>query len=104
MERRMECLCKMDTNHAVRVALISGVVAEEMGLADEAVDQIEIAGLLHDVGKKDIPDDILAHPGTLNAAQRAIVEMHPQLGHSALARGFVPPASTSPHKNNALRV
>jgi HD-GYP domain-containing protein (c-di-GMP phosphodiesterase class II) len=48
---------------------------------------IELAGLLHDIGKVGIPDDILAKPGPLTSDQRAVMQAHRLWsGHSALDR------------------
>ncbi|MDH3479605.1 MAG: response regulator, partial [Gemmatimonadota bacterium] len=52
--------------HADRVADIAATVAGELGLADEEVERIRMAGRLHDVGNVGIRDDILYRPGPLS--------------------------------------
>ena len=55
--------------HCLRVALCCSGWAELMGLPDELRDDLELAALLHDVGKIGVLDSILGKPGTLNAAR-----------------------------------
>lgn len=56
-------------------------------LVDEAfLEGLATASLLHDVGKVGIPEGILFKPATLNAAERAVVELHPVIGAEILQR------------------
>jgi putative nucleotidyltransferase with HDIG domain len=55
-------------------------LAEEMGLSQETMRIIRIGGLLHDVGKIGVPEDILRKPGRLTAEEYEIMKRHPQLG------------------------
>lgn len=62
--------------HSVRVADLAKYLAASYGLAGEQCDKIEVAGLLHDLGKLNIPDDILEKPGTLDSVERSIMNQH----------------------------
>lgn len=62
--------------HSVRVADVSRFLAQSYGLSDMQCDEVEIAGLLHDLGKLHTPDKILDKPGPLDAAERAIMNQH----------------------------
>jgi diguanylate cyclase (GGDEF)-like protein len=66
--------------HSEDVARYSVFLAERLGLADEVIATIRVAGLLHDVGKIGIPDGILRKPGKLTAEEYAIVKQHVALG------------------------
>jgi diguanylate cyclase (GGDEF)-like protein/putative nucleotidyltransferase with HDIG domain len=66
--------------HSRRVAHLAARVALRMGLPDADVEQIELAGLLHDVGKIGIPDRILTKPGRLDAEERLIMMSHSEMG------------------------
>lgn len=62
--------------HSRGVARLSRHIAERMGLGAESCDKIEIAGLLHDLGKLRIPDEILDKPGQLDDRERKTINAH----------------------------
>lgn len=62
--------------HSTRVAILSRYLAEQMGLTEEQIDKIEVAGYLHDLGKLRTPDQILDKPGKLTERERAIMVQH----------------------------
>jgi len=62
--------------HSLGVSRLSRFMAERMGVSPENCDKIEIAGLLHDLGKLRIPDDVLDKPGALNAEERLTINTH----------------------------
>ena len=70
--------------HEEGVARIGRAIAEEMGLPDDEVAGIEVAGLVHDVGKLGVPAEILTKPGKLTPAEFALIEAHSQLGYDIL--------------------
>ncbi len=55
-------------------------IAEEMGLSEETLRALRIGGLLHDVGKIGVPDEILRKPGRLTDEEYNILKQHPLLG------------------------
>ena len=71
--------------HSARVAMFSRDLAAQMGFSDEEQSRIHLAGLLHDVGKVGVPDEILLKPGRLTPEQRAIMERHSRLSAEAIA-------------------
>jgi PAS domain S-box-containing protein/putative nucleotidyltransferase with HDIG domain len=70
--------------HENRVAELATMIAVEMGLPDGEVEGIEVAGLLHDIGKMGVPAEILSKPGGLSKEQYALVQCHPTDGHEIL--------------------
>jgi putative nucleotidyltransferase with HDIG domain len=62
--------------HSERVSQYAAEIAREMGLNSEEVDQVRRAGLIHDIGKVDIPDAILRKPGRLSEDEREIMRTH----------------------------
>ncbi|MCH1918838.1 HD domain-containing protein [Shewanella sp. A3A] len=62
--------------HSLLVADLAKFIAKCYGLFDEQCDKVEIAALLHDLGKLHTPDDILEKPGPLNSVERAIMNQH----------------------------
>jgi len=70
--------------HTVRVARMATRLGREMGLPPGRVQVLARAGLLHDVGKLQIPDSILKKPGPLTDEEFAIMKQHPLLRHEML--------------------
>jgi len=66
--------------HSEDVARYAILLGRRLGLDDGARRAFQLAGLLHDVGKIGIPDDILRKPTMLSADERAIVEQHVIIG------------------------
>ncbi len=72
--------------HVTNVSSYSVVLAERMGITDrQELEQIAIAGMLHDIGKRFIPADILTKPGRLDKAEREVIETHPLRGYLELS-------------------
>lgn len=62
--------------HSERVAEFATVIARQMGLPEGEIEQVRRAGLIHDIGKVDIPDGILNKPGGLTRDEREIMRTH----------------------------
>ena len=62
--------------HSSGVARLARWLAERLGVSAENCDKIEIAGLLHDIGKLRIPDEILDKPARLDERERQIMNAH----------------------------
>jgi len=81
--------------HSTRVAALSLLVAEEMGLDPEQQRDLEVAALVHDLGKIRIPDHILKKAAPLDDDELHRVKRHPRdgaeiLGHSRTLHRFIP--------------
>ncbi len=67
--------------HAKRIAFISRKIGENMNLPPNALDELELFSMLHDIGKIGIDDRILNKPGKLNDHERFIMKKHPEIGY-----------------------
>jgi putative nucleotidyltransferase with HDIG domain len=66
--------------HSVRVARLAKIVAKEMGLSEVEVKTVYHGGLLHDIGKIGMGDEILQRLGILNKNEMDIIRRHPEIG------------------------
>jgi len=71
--------------HSARVADLSAMIAAEMGMTDEQVEQVRMAGRLHDIGKIGIREGILTKQGPLTAEEYEQVKQHVVVGSQILA-------------------
>ena len=71
--------------HSRRVAEQAASVAEEMGLDADLVENVRLAGRLHDIGKIGIREDVLNKPSALTAEEYAHVKEHVRIGMEILA-------------------
>jgi len=72
--------------HSANVAFYAAMLASELGLGQEEIEQITAGGLLHDLGKLEIDEKILCKPGRLDDDEFRIIRMHPTSGFRKLAR------------------
>jgi diguanylate cyclase (GGDEF)-like protein/putative nucleotidyltransferase with HDIG domain len=70
--------------HHLETARLSELLAKVMGLNQQQVEQIRVAGLLHDVGTLSIPSDLLNKEGELSEDERDMLNQHPVLGAQLL--------------------
>jgi diguanylate cyclase (GGDEF)-like protein/PAS domain S-box-containing protein len=79
-------------HHSLRVALSCSAWGAILGLSDDQRDELEVAALLHDIGKVGVPDTILLKPSRLTADEFLIVERHRQIGVEVLRHSCARPA------------
>ena len=70
--------------HQQRVTRLACAIAQEMGFPEEQIEGIRVAGLIHDIGKINVPAEILSKPGVLNEIEYPLIKAHPQTGHDIL--------------------
>ncbi len=70
--------------HSARVSQMARSLAEELGLSPKDTRRVEVAALLHDIGKVGIPDAILQKAAPLDQHERAVIMGHAELGASIL--------------------
>jgi HD-GYP domain-containing protein (c-di-GMP phosphodiesterase class II) len=80
-------LAEKDTytqEHTRRVAMRAVQVGEELGLSSGRLRSLAVGGLLHDIGKLSVPDEILCKPGPLTDSEFAVVQEHAERGRRLL--------------------
>ncbi|MFG6462028.1 HD-GYP domain-containing protein [Roseateles sp. DXS20W] len=80
--------------HSVAVCGLMVALGRHMGLPDDQVREAGLAGLLHDVGKMQMPLEVLNKPGALTDAEFSVMRSHPERGFELLKDGSnVPPSA-----------
>ena len=70
--------------HQRRVSGLAGVIAKDMGLSDEKIEGVRMAGLIHDIGKLSVPAEILSKPSQLTGTEFDLLKAHPQVAYDIL--------------------
>jgi HD-GYP domain-containing protein (c-di-GMP phosphodiesterase class II) len=73
--------------HSVAVCALMVALARQLGMNEEQCRHAGLAGLLHDLGKAVMPNDVLNKPGKLTDDEFAIMKTHPERGHALLLEG-----------------
>src|SRR5437879_10803059 len=66
--------------HSTRLAEWALRVAEQLGVSEQQFHDIEVAAILHDIGKVGVPDAILNKPGRLTPEEREVINKHSEYG------------------------
>src|SRR3954447_23333615 len=66
--------------HSVTVGRLCRATAAALGLPPAHAAEVELAGMLHDLGKVGMPDSILHKPGPLTSAEWLEIQRHPEIG------------------------
>jgi len=80
----MEARDPHTAGHQIRSAGLARAIAEEMGLPQNTIEGIEIAGSVHDIGKLAIPAEILSKPAKLSELEFSLIKEHPGKGYDIL--------------------
>lgn len=70
--------------HQVRVAHLAAAIARELGLDKNFIMGLNLGAMIHDIGKLNVPAEILARPGKLPDVEMALVRRHPQVGYEII--------------------
>lgn len=73
--------------HSVAVCALMVALAKQLGLNETDTREAGLAGLVHDLGKAQMPLEVLNKPGALTPAEFAIMKGHPEAGHRMLVEG-----------------
>jgi len=73
------------TSHCQRVARYAELIARELGLPPDVVERVRIAGVLHDVGRVGVPDELLSKIGPLTDEEWDWMRSHPAVGARMVA-------------------
>jgi putative nucleotidyltransferase with HDIG domain len=74
-------------DHSVTVSMTAALLAKWMSLPDDVINEVATAGLLHDIGKCNIPDEILKKPDRLTEEEFKVMKTHSTLGYILLKNG-----------------
>ena len=70
--------------HQLRTAKIAVAMARELALPEQQIQGLYLAGIIHDVGKIDVPAEILSKPSTLSELQYQLIQMHAEAGYDII--------------------
>ncbi|HMY53015.1 MAG TPA: HD domain-containing protein [Candidatus Obscuribacter sp.] len=73
----LDAKCDYTAGHSLRVSRIAVLIGRQMGLPEDTLRDIELGGILHDIGKIGVPESILWKPDKLTAEERSIMSRHP---------------------------
>ncbi|MBI9012800.1 MAG: HD-GYP domain-containing protein [Clostridiales bacterium] len=74
-------------DHSVTVSMAAALLGKWMGLGENDINDLATAGLLHDIGKCNIPDEILKKPDRLTEEEFKVMKTHSTLGYLLLKNG-----------------
>jgi len=77
--------------HQKRVADLARAIADEMKFPKEKIENIRMAGVIHDIGKISVPAEILSKPSKLNDLEFSLIKYHVQAGFDILKDNFPSP-------------
>jgi len=70
--------------HQRRVTKLAVAIAKKMGLSEEQINAIHMAALIHDIGKINVPSEILSKPTRLTKIEFGMIKAHPRVGYNIL--------------------
>jgi HD-GYP domain-containing protein (c-di-GMP phosphodiesterase class II) len=84
MSKTVETRDPYTAGHQKRTTEIAGEIARALGLSQEQMNGISMAGAIHDLGKISIPAGILSKPGQISRSEFSLIKDHPQTGYDIL--------------------
>jgi len=84
ISRILEMRDPYTSGHQLRVGLLAAAIGMQMGLSDDRIHSIRFAAELHDLGKIQVPAEILVKPIKLSEIENALIRTHPQAGYDVL--------------------
>lgn len=73
----LDAKCDYTSGHSLRVSRYAVTIGRQLGLPDADIKDLELAGILHDIGKIGVPESILWKPARLDPEEVAIMSIHP---------------------------
>ncbi|MCK5052175.1 MAG: HD domain-containing protein [Candidatus Cloacimonetes bacterium] len=87
--------------HQRRVTQLAVAIAGDMELSEEKLNCVRIAAMIHDIGKINIPVEILSKPGNINQYELELMQNHPQAGYDILKEIDFPwPVAKAVHQHH----
>jgi len=84
MARIVEMRDPHTAGHQRRVTQLASAIAKKMGLSEDQISALRLAGLIHDIGKVRVPAEILTNPDGLSEAEFNMIKTHPLVGFEIL--------------------
>jgi diguanylate cyclase (GGDEF)-like protein/putative nucleotidyltransferase with HDIG domain len=84
-DQTLEASKTVSDAHVRRVQRLAVSLARRAGMSDDEVKGVEVAALLHDIGKLAVPEHILNKPGKLTPEERRLIQTHPAVGAEIIA-------------------
>lgn len=72
--------------HQQHVADLAVKIGRQMGLDEERLRSLYLGGIVHDIGKIQVPSEILSKPARLNGPELAMIRQHPEAGYNVLKK------------------
>ena len=85
LARTIDAKDEYTRGHSIRVAQYSRLIAEKLGLSPEECENIYYYGLLHDIGKIGVPNEIINKPTRLTDEEYEVIKSHPGIGYNILS-------------------
>lgn len=76
-------------NHSMNVALLNGLMGRWLNFSEQEIEKLVKVGLIHDIGKVKIPEEILQKPGKLTSEEFAQIKQHPVYSYEFLINSGV---------------
>lgn len=73
----LDAKCDYTAGHSLRVSRIAVLIGRQLALPDDMLRDVELGGILHDIGKIGVPESILWKPDKLTPEERSIMSRHP---------------------------
>lgn len=83
LSSQLKLLGEYNRCHALNTAILSGMVAKKMNLSENVIYDIVLAGLLHDIGKNTLSNDLLTKNG-LTAQEQKAIQDHTKIGYKII--------------------
>lgn len=74
----LDAKCDYTSGHSLRVSRYAVAIGRQMGLPPDQMRDLELTGILHDIGKIGVPESILWKPGRLEPDEQKIMSIHPE--------------------------
>ncbi len=81
----IEAKDKYTDGHTRRVGMISRMIGGRLGLCEDKLNHLEVAGIIHDIGKVGVPESVLNKPGRLTDEEFQIIKKHTEIGETILS-------------------
>ncbi|MGV3582803.1 MAG: HD-GYP domain-containing protein [Methylophilus sp.] len=75
--------------HSVAVCALMTALGKQLELSEAEIRQVGLAGLLHDLGKSQVPLEVLNKPGALTEDEFKLIKLHPEKGHALLVQANI---------------